>query len=64
MLDSASSFHATPNREWFSSYKSGELDTTYVGDDTGHRVAGVGDIKIKIFDGEERMLQGVRMCQG
>ena len=25
MLDSASSFHATPNREWFSSYKSGEF---------------------------------------
>jgi len=64
MLDSASSFHATPNREWFSSYKSGELDTAYLGDDTGYRVAGVGDVKIKMFDGVERVLRGVRHVPG
>ena len=64
MLDSASSFHATPNREWFSSYKSGEFGLAYVGDDTGYRVAGVGDIKINIFDGVERMLRGVRHVSG
>ena len=64
MLDSASSFHATPNREWFSSYKSGEFDTAYLGDDTGYRVAGVGDIKIKMFDGVERVLRGVRHVPG
>ena len=44
MLDSTCSFHATPNREWFSSYKSGEFGLAYVSDDTGYRVAGVGDI--------------------
>ena len=64
MLDSASSFHATPNREWFSSYKSGEFGSAYVGDDTGYRVAGIGDIKIKMFDGVERMLRGVRHVPG
>ena len=64
MLNSASSFHATPNREWFFSYKSGEIDTAYVGDDTGHHIAGVGDIKIKMFDGKERVLQGVRHVPG
>ena len=64
MLDSACSFHATPNREWFSSYKSGEFGLAYVGDDTGYRVAGVGDIKIKMFDGVERMLRGVRHVPG
>src|SRR3954467_13865077 len=64
MLDSASSFHATPNREWFSSYKSGEFGSAYVGDDTGYRVAEVGDIKIKMFDGVERMLRGVRHVPG
>ena len=57
-------FHATPNREWFSSYKSGEFGLAYVGDDTGYRVAGVGDIKIKMFDGVERMLRGVRHVPG
>lgn len=64
MLDSACSFHATPNREWFSSYKSSEFGLAYVGDDTGYRVAGVGDIKIKMFDGVERMLWGVRHVPG
>ena len=63
-LDSASSFHATPNMEWFSSYKSGELETAYVGDDMGHRVGGVGDIKIKMLDGVERVLRGVRYVPG
>ena len=64
MLDSACSFHATPNREWFSSYKSGEFGFAYVGDNTGYRVAGIGDIKIKMFDGVERMLRGVRYVPG
>ncbi|KAE8821378.1 putative retrovirus-related pol polyprotein [Hordeum vulgare] len=64
MLDSACSFHATPNKEWFSSYKSGDFGLAYMGDDTGYRVAGVGDIKIKMFDGVERMLRGVRHVPG
>ncbi|KAE8787904.1 retrotransposon ty1-copia subclass [Hordeum vulgare] len=64
MLDSACSFHATPNKEWFSSYKSGDFGLAYMGDDTGYSVAGVGDIKIKMFDGVERMLRGVRHVPG
>ena len=64
MLDSGSSFHATPKREWFSSYKFGEFGSAYVGDDTGYRVAGVGDIKIKMFDGVERILREVRHVLG
>ena len=35
-----------------------------MGDDTGYRVAGIGDIKIKMFDGVERMLRGVRHVPG
>ena len=53
-----------PNREWFSLYKSGEFGSVYVGDDTGYRVVGIGDIKIKMFDGVERMLRGVRHVPG
>ena len=44
--------------------KSGELGLAYVGGDTGYRVAGVGDIKIKMFDGVEWMLRGVRHVPG
>jgi hypothetical protein len=50
--------------EWFSSYKSGEFGSAYVGDDTGYRVAGIGDIKIKMFDGVERMFRGDRHVLG
>lgn len=64
MLDSTCSFHATPNKEWFSLYKSDDFGLAYMGDDTGYRVAGVGDIKIKMFDGVERMLRGVRHVPG
>ena len=41
-----------------------EFGSAYVGDDTGYRVAGIGDIKIKIFDGVERMLRGVGHVPG
>uniref|UniRef100_A0A453JIC1 Retrovirus-related Pol polyprotein from transposon TNT 1-94-like beta-barrel domain-containing protein n=1 Tax=Aegilops tauschii subsp. strangulata TaxID=200361 RepID=A0A453JIC1_AEGTS len=49
---------------------SGSLRTSlmsglaYVGDDTGYHVAGIGDIKIKMFDGVERMLRRVRHVPG
>lgn len=64
MLDSASSFHVPPNRYWFSSYESGEFDLAYVGDDAGYHVDGIGDSKIKMFDGVESVLQGVRHVPG
>ena len=57
-------FSCDNQQEWFSSYKSGEFGLAYVGDDTDYRVAGVGDIKIKMFDGVERMLRGVRHVPG
>jgi hypothetical protein len=60
MLDSASSFHATHKREWFTSYKSGNFGSAYLGDDTGYRAIGVGDIKIKAQGGVEQVLRGVR----
>jgi hypothetical protein len=60
MLDSASSFHATHKREWFTSYKSGDFGLAYLGDDTGYRAIGVGDIKTKMRGGVEQVRRGVR----
>ena len=48
MLDSASSYHVTSKREWFSSYKSGDFGVVYLGNDTSYRVVGVGDVKFKM----------------
>ena len=47
LLDSASSFHVTPKKEWFSSYIEEDGGLAHLGDDSGYRIIGVGDIKFK-----------------
>jgi hypothetical protein len=64
LLDSASSYHATSNKEWFSSYSEGDFGLARLGDDTGYRVMGVGNIKLKMYDGQEVLLEGVRHVPG
>jgi hypothetical protein len=64
MLDSSSSFHATYKREWFTLCKSGDFGLTYLGDETGYRAIGVGDIKIKTQGGVEHVLRGVKHVPG
>jgi hypothetical protein len=59
-LDSASSFHATSKEELFSSYTEKENGLVYLGDGSGYLVEGVGDIKFKLCDGEEMLLNGVK----
>src|SRR6266498_89766 len=54
LLDSASSFHATPKKEYFSSYT--EVDNggcAYLGDGSGYQVIRVDDIKFKMCGGQE-----------
>ena len=46
ILDSGSSFHVTSNKEWFSSYKSGDFGVVYQVDGVSKRIEGMGDIKI------------------
>ena len=46
ILDSASSFHVTPRKEWFSSYKSGEFG--FVGHLPGICGSPLGNIIIHI----------------
>jgi len=60
ILDSASSYHMTPKKEWFASYKSGDFGSVYQGDNAALSVVGIGDIKIKTQDGGEHLLKGVR----
>ena len=60
LLDSASSFHATPKTEWFSSYIEDD-GLAHLGDDSGYRIIAVGDIKFKMCDGREMLL---KMCDG
>ena len=64
LLDSASSFHATPKKEWFSSYIEEDGGLAHLGDDSGYRIIGVGDIKFKMCDGREMLLKGVKHMPG
>ena len=64
LLDSASSFHATPKKEWFSSYIEEDGGLAHLGDDSGYCIIGVGDIKFKMCDGHEMLLKGVKHVPG
>jgi hypothetical protein len=50
LLDSTSSSHLTPRKEWFLSYIEKEGDLVHLGDDSAYRIIGVGDIKFKMGD--------------
>lgn len=63
LLDSASSFHAT-SKELFSSYIEKDNGFAYLGDGSGYLAVGVGDIKFKLYDGEEMLLNGVKHVLG
>ncbi|CAA0820811.1 Probable prolyl 4-hydroxylase 11 [Striga hermonthica] len=48
ILDSGCSYHITPNREWFATYKPGNSGSVFLGDDRCCGIVGIGDVKIKI----------------
>ncbi|KAE8719673.1 hypothetical protein F3Y22_tig00109926pilonHSYRG00011 [Hibiscus syriacus] len=60
ILDSGCSYHITPNREWFSTYKPVNSGSVYLGDDRCCNIVGIGDVRIKMHDGSVRTLSGVR----
>jgi hypothetical protein len=64
LLDSASSFLATSKKEWFLSYVEEDGGFVHLGDDSGYCIIGVGDIKFKMYDGQEMLLKGVKHVPG
>jgi hypothetical protein len=64
LLDSASSIHVTPRKEWFLSYIEKEGDLVHLGDGSGYHIIRVGDIKFKMCDGYEILLKGVKHVPG
>ncbi|KAE8715810.1 hypothetical protein F3Y22_tig00110160pilonHSYRG00625 [Hibiscus syriacus] len=60
ILDFGCSYHITPNREWFSTYRSVYSGSVYLGDDRCCNIVGIGDVKIKMYDGSVRTSYGVR----
>jgi hypothetical protein len=62
ILDSACSFHATPNRDWFDTYRSVNSGIVTMGNGAHCkiRITGIGNIRIKMFNGVVKTLCDVR----
>uniref|UniRef100_A0A2N9FHB7 CCHC-type domain-containing protein n=1 Tax=Fagus sylvatica TaxID=28930 RepID=A0A2N9FHB7_FAGSY len=57
LLDSACSFHVTPHRNWFDTYRSINCGSVRMGNDATCTIIGMGTIKIKMSDGVVRTLE-------
>ncbi|CAA0834067.1 Probable prolyl 4-hydroxylase 11 [Striga hermonthica] len=60
ILDSRCSYHITPNREGFATYEPGNSGSVFLDDDRCCGIVGIGDVKIKMYDGTVRTLCDVR----
>jgi hypothetical protein len=49
-----------PNMQWFETFKSCNGGTVMMGNDARCKVIGIGNIKVKMFDGVVRTLTNVR----
>lgn len=60
LIDSGCTFHMCPNKDWFETLTPFSGGTVLMGNNAACKVAGVGTIKIKMFDGIVRTLGNVR----
>lgn len=64
LLDSGATWHMTSRREWFHKYEPISGGSVHMGDDHALEIAGIGTVKIKMFDGTVRTIQEVRHVKG
>ncbi|KAL8516313.1 hypothetical protein ACS0TY_014829 [Phlomoides rotata] len=60
VLDSGCSFHMCPNECWFRDLEKLDGGSVLLGNDQSCKVQGIGSIKIRMFDGADRILSKVR----
>ncbi|MGV7343109.1 hypothetical protein PJI17_30885, partial [Mycobacterium kansasii] len=60
MLDTRASFHMTPHRSWFTSYRECDGGKVFMGNGFACNVVAVGMVRIRMFDGVKRTLIDVR----
>ncbi|KAG8493126.1 hypothetical protein CXB51_010660 [Gossypium anomalum] len=56
ILDSGCTFHMSPNQDWFTTYEIVSEGVVLMGNNASCKIADVGTIKIKMFDGVVRTL--------
>ncbi|KAG8475009.1 hypothetical protein CXB51_031823 [Gossypium anomalum] len=60
IIDSGCTFHMSPNRDWFTTYETVFEGVVLMGNNASCKIAGVGTIKVKMFDGVVRTLSDVQ----
>ena len=60
ILDSACSFHVTPNRYWFGTYRLVNYSIVTMDNSAHYKITGIGNIRIKMFNSVVRMLCDAR----
>ncbi|KAH9671138.1 hypothetical protein KPL70_017236 [Citrus sinensis] len=64
VANSGATWHMTSRREWFHTYEPISGGSVYMGNDHALEIAGIGTIKIKMFDGIIRKIGEVRHANG
>ena len=64
ILDSRCSFHMTPNKACFETFKIVNGGQVILGNNKACDVQGIGIVRLKLHDGVERVLQQVRYIHG
>ncbi|KAG8483146.1 hypothetical protein CXB51_022101 [Gossypium anomalum] len=60
ILDSSCTFHMSLNQDWFTTYETVSEGVILMENNASCKIAGVGTIKVKMFDGVVRTLSDVR----
>ena len=60
LIDSGASYHMTPDRNCFSTYREIDGGEVLMGNDASCRMVGVGSVNVRMFDGVIRTITDVR----
>ena len=60
IIDTAASYHVTPNKEFFTSYRLGDFGTVKMGNTSYSKIVGIGDVCIQTDVGCSLTLRDVR----
>ena len=64
IVDSGATWHMTPRQDWFCTYEPISEGSVFMGNDHALEIAGIGTVKLKMYDGTVCTIQGVRHVKG
>jgi hypothetical protein len=64
LIESSTSFHMNPHREWFCEYEKYDGGNVFLGNDSAKKIIGRGRVKLRLIDGRIRTLPGILHIPG